>query len=157
MSKTQKPIHVNFCTYRPYDSFPHTCIYMGEINTAQLNDLLDAFKTECNLKHNCILSMSVRFSDNLSFDPLSIKLETVCRSRSLNLSGMFDLQYASRIRPSTFRAPCMADATPLPKTAEEMTDICANNLQCGKCRDEYIRKTLGATLFPQHYANEKQK
>ncbi len=153
MSKTQPQISVNFCTYRPYDIIPDKVINLGEINTAQLNDLLDALKTEYNQKHDCITSMNVRFSDNMSFDALGMGL----RSRNLNLSGMFDSQYAGRMRPSTFRAPCLADATPLPKTAEEMTRTCANNLQCGKCRDEYMRKTLGATLFPQYYANEKQK
>lgn len=34
---------------------------------------------------------------------------------------------------------------------------CFYNLQCGKCQDEYVRRTVGAVLFPQIYANEKQK
>ena len=28
---------------------------------------------------------------------------------------------------------------------------CASNLACGKCCDEYMRKTLGAVLYPNHY------
>ncbi len=34
---------------------------------------------------------------------------------------------------------------------------CAQNIKAGKCRDEYIRKTIGEVLFPQHYATDKQK
>ena len=36
-------------------------------------------------------------------------------------------------------------------------DICARNSAHGKCQDEFMRKTIGAILFPQHYASEKQK
>lgn len=34
---------------------------------------------------------------------------------------------------------------------------CTENIATGKCRDEYVQKNLGATLFPQHYAKDKQK
>ena len=39
----------------------------------------------------------------------------------------------------------------------DMLRRCFNNLRCGDCQDEYVRKTIGAVLFPQHYAKEKQK
>jgi hypothetical protein len=34
---------------------------------------------------------------------------------------------------------------------------CANNIMSGKCRDEFVRQTVGVTLFPEHYANQKQR
>lgn len=34
---------------------------------------------------------------------------------------------------------------------------CVNALQTGKCQDEFMRQTIGAVLFPQFYANNKQK
>lgn len=35
--------------------------------------------------------------------------------------------------------------------------MCAKNLSMGKCQDEFMRQTIGAVLFPQFYANNKQK
>jgi hypothetical protein len=34
---------------------------------------------------------------------------------------------------------------------------CAKNIATGKCHDEYVRKMLGATLFPKYYTQDKQK
>lgn len=34
---------------------------------------------------------------------------------------------------------------------------CAHNIATGKCRDEFMQKTVGAILYPQHYAKNKQK
>ena len=28
---------------------------------------------------------------------------------------------------------------------------CFYNLQCGKCQDEFVRRTVGTVLFPHHY------
>ncbi len=150
MSKTQQPIYVNFCTYLPYENVPYTCIYMGEINTAQLNALLDAFAKHSNQLHTCIQTMSVDFSDKMSFGRMPGMGR---RYRSLDLSNLF---YFYDVCSPKFRAPCMTGAR-LPQTSDAMMHACAHNLRCGKCRDEFIRETLGATLFPQHYANEKQK
>ena len=35
--------------------------------------------------------------------------------------------------------------------------VCAENIMSGKCRDEFIRQTVGVTLFPEHYAAKKQR
>ena len=43
------------------------------------------------------------------------------------------------------------------KTDREKMNICERNLRNGKCCDPLIRRTLGAVLYPQFYANEKQK
>lgn len=49
-------------------------------------------------------------------------------------------------------APNMNNYAPYFKVAN-----CAKNIASGKCRDEYMRKTVGTILFPQHYATDKQK
>ena len=36
-------------------------------------------------------------------------------------------------------------------------DECINKIRFGECRDEFIRQTVGATLFPKLYATENQK
>lgn len=34
---------------------------------------------------------------------------------------------------------------------------CAKKIRLGECRDEFIRQTVGVTMFPELYANKKQK
>ena len=36
-------------------------------------------------------------------------------------------------------------------------DECINKIRLGECRDEFIRQTVGVTLFPKLYATKKQK
>ena len=36
-----------------------------------------------------------------------------------------------------------------------LTKMCARNLTLGKCRDEFMRNTLGKILFPNIYNNQK--
>ena len=36
-------------------------------------------------------------------------------------------------------------------------DECINKIRLGECRDEFIRQTVGVTLFPELYATKKQK
>jgi hypothetical protein len=43
------------------------------------------------------------------------------------------------------------------KSSYEKAQACFDNLKNGKCKDEFVRRTVGSVLFPQHYANEKQK
>lgn len=150
MSKKQPQISVNFCTYMPYENVPYNCINLGEINTTQLNELLDKLAKNSGQRHDCIQTMSVNFSDTFSFGRTPGSGQ---RYRTLNLSNMF---YFYDMCNPKFRAPCMTGPR-LPQTSDAMTQACAHNLRCGKCHDEFIRKTLGIMLFPQHYANEKQK
>lgn len=42
-------------------------------------------------------------------------------------------------------------------TSYDKARSCFYNLQCGKCKDEFVRRTVGTVLFPQHYAKDKQK
>ncbi|MCM1294594.1 MAG: hypothetical protein NC311_03470 [Muribaculaceae bacterium] len=150
MAKKQPQISVNFCTYMPYDEIPYTCINMGQIDTTQLNTLMDAFATGTNKKHTCIETMSLDFRDTMSFGKMPGSRN---RYRTLDLSDMF---YFYDVREPKFRAPCMSGPR-LPQNSDAMTRACAHNLRCGKCRDEFIRRTLGAILFPEKYAIDKQK
>lgn len=149
MSKETPQISVNFCTYPQYEPFPDTVINLGEINTAQLNQLMDAAANNPRQSHQCITEMNIKFSDRISFDTTW----GARRRRMLELSNLF---YLYDVRNPKFRAPCITGEH-LPQTSDAMIRTCAHNLRCGNCRDEFIRKTLGAMLFPQHYANEKQK
>ena len=36
-------------------------------------------------------------------------------------------------------------------------DECITKIRLGECRDEFIRQTVGVTLFPEHYATKKQR
>lgn len=55
------------------------------------------------------------------------------------------------------RISCPCDKTLNHYDAETKVEKCHELLCAGKCRDEFIQKTLGAVLFPQHYAKDKQK
>lgn len=52
-------------------------------------------------------------------------------------------------------APCCTENRP--HCQNDMLQMCAHNLRCGKCQDEFIRRTLGAALFPQFYAKAKKR
>ncbi len=149
MSKEQK-INVNFCTYRQYDDFPCTNINLGQIDTIQLNKLLAEFKKNTSRPHTCIQTMHIEFGDIMSFGKMPGCHK---RYRDLDLSDMF---YFYDVNNTKTHAPCMAGKRQ-PQTEDAMTRACAHNLRCGKCCDEFIRRTLGATLFPQKYSNQKQK
>lgn len=94
--------------------------------------------------------MSIDFHDTMSFGCMPGR---GARYRALDLSNQF---YFYEVSDNKTPAPCMPDGK-APKTENAMLRACAHKLRCGKCRDEFIRNTLGAALFPQHYANEKQK
>lgn len=149
MSKQQK-IDVNFTHYMPYDAYPATCINLGQITSTQLINLLDEFEKNKSRPHTCIQTMNIEFHDSVSFGRLP-----GCgkRYRTLELSEMF---YFYDVNDANHHAPCMIGAKQ-PQSEDAMVKTCANNLRCGKCRDEFIRRTLGITLFPQKYSKEKQK
>jgi len=150
MSKKQPDISVNFCNYLPYDNIPYTCIQLGKITTAQLQTILDAFEKNTSRPHTCIQTMSVEFHDTMSFGRMP---GHGTRYRALDLSNQF---YFYDVSDNKTPAPCIASGK-TPQTEDAMLRTCAHNLRCGKCHDEFIRKTLGVVLFPKLYATEKQK
>lgn len=149
MSSTKK-IGVFFTHYLPYDTMPHTYIGLGQITPDQLDTILDEFAKNASRPHTCIKTMSIEFTDSQSFGRLPGNEK---RNRTLALSNMF---YFYDVTDSKDYAPCMIGKKQ-PQTEDAMVRACANNLRCGKCRDEFIRRTLGAALFPQFYAKDKQK
>lgn len=55
------------------------------------------------------------------------------------------------------KVKCNPNFNTFNKSSYEKAQACFNNLKSGKCKDEFVRQTVGTVLFPQHYANEKQK
>lgn len=142
-------IGVYFCTYMPYDNWPMHQAHLGDITHEQATELINALTKSQpleNFENVCIKTIRAEYSDNATIDRRS-----GCRDRysTLELSNMFYLE----------RFPCHALCAPLgnkSRTEVTMMRKCAANLRAGLCRDEFIRRTLGATLFPQHYASKKQ-
>lgn len=148
-----KKIDVSFINRLPFDDYdcPSTNIHMGQITSSQLNAILAEFKKNAPSAHACIKTMLFEFKDCGNFDwPLE---RTPTRFSQLNLSDMFPSYDFDTDR---ITAPCMIGKK-RPQTKDAMVNACANNLRCGKCREEFIRRTLGAALFPQFYAKDKQK
>ena len=54
---------------------------------------------------------------------------------------------------------CCACPTDKIDTPSDKMMLCRDKLAAGECKDEFMRKTMGAILFPQHYVqfNKKQK
>ena len=141
MSDNKKNISVCFAKYEPYEHIPDICHVLGKISDDDLKKIMDTFSDKNAQPHSCILHMSLDFHDQAVFGhpPWDHK-----RHRVLELSNMFH-----------YNTKCNKHGPELDETAK--IKRCARNLQNGKCVDEFIRNTLGAILYPQHYAMEKQK
>lgn len=147
MPDTKRNILVKFIVTDAYDpefySFEQE---MGKIDRNNLEWLMSEFSDEKNTvtTGSCVRTMSMQLMDTVNFgrNPFHNK-----RNRSVEVSNIF---YFSDAKPKCTSVPHGAD--------EDMKmGICCKNLADGKCCDEFIRRTLGATLFPQHYAKDKQK
>lgn len=138
MANSEKDISVNFVSYEPYEHFPKTIEQVGCITESELKFLMSAFDTK-SAPNACISSMNLEFSEETLFGSHSH-----CRYRSLALSEMF----------SRHTKPLCCKCS---DKIKETTKIkrCLNNLKNGKCCDEFIRNTLGAILYPQHYGKQK--
>ena len=143
MSNSEKNIPVHFVSYEPYEHFPDIVATLGHISEAERQSLMSAFNTKTPAPNACIRSMTLEYSDHTFFGRVPGNCD---RYRSLELSNMF---YFDK----------MPQCQKCSKNIKETTKIkrCARNLKDGKCVDEFIRNTLGAILYPQHYAMEKQK
>ncbi|MBE6457414.1 MAG: hypothetical protein E7011_01205 [Alphaproteobacteria bacterium] len=59
---------------------------------------------------------------------------------------------------SDFTTPVKCKCTTqTPDSALQKLMLCHKTLATGKCRDEFMCKTVGATLFPQYYGKQKVK
>lgn len=143
MPDTEKNTPVHFVMYEPYETFPNIIETLGVISDAEVKNIMSAFNTKTYAPTACIRSMSLEHSDHANFGRIP---GGSGRHRSLELSGMFFFDQ----KPLCIKCS---------KKMNEASKIkcCARNLRNGKCHDEFICHTLGAILFPQHYAQDKQK
>ncbi len=137
---SDKNIFVNFVHYEPYEPYPDTIAYLGDITNSECMQLMDTFTTQSVLPNACIRHMSLEFIDKTYFGRAPWHQD---RRRTLNLSSMF---YNNM--PKCGQQNCELDDTAKIKR-------CIRNLRAGKCQDEFIRNTLGAILFPYYYGKQK--
>lgn len=143
MTTNRKDISVNFVLYEPYETFPDIVAHLGKISDNDLNKIMSAFNTSAIAPNACIKSLDLNYQDNVKFGRIPGNSK---RDRTLELDSMFYFDTT----PMCGKPNCKLDNTAKIKR-------CARNLKNGKCVDEFIRNTLGAVLYPQHYAKDKQK
>lgn len=143
MPDSKKNISVRFVKYEPYETLPDIAALLGKISDDERKKIMDAFSTHTSTATACIPHMTLDFQDKTHYGP---PLWHHDRYRTLELSNMF---YHNQM-PKCGKQDCELDE-------EAKIKRCARNLKNGKCQDEFIRNTLGAILYPQHYATDKQK
>ena len=134
-------IAVNFVEYVPHESIPNHIKTLGYISDADAQKLMDTFNTSDVAQNACIKTLSMELNDKVSYGKMP---GFGMRYRSLDIDGLF---YCDTYPQCT-------------KTIRNMDELsktkhCARNLRAGKCTDEFIRNTLGAILYPQHYGKQK--
>lgn len=140
---SDKNIPVNFVQYEPYEHYPNHVAHLGHIGSDELNELMSVFNTNKIAQNACICSLNLSYLEQTRFGRIPGGNKHYC---VLDIDGMFYFdQYPQCGKPN-----CQLDETGKIKR-------CARNLKNGKCRDEFIRKTLGVALFPEHYKKDKQK
>lgn len=141
MNKPKQLIAVNFVEYMPYENIPNHIKTLGYISDADTQKLLDAFNTTDIAANACIKTLNMEFNDRVTFGQMP---GFGARYRSLDISGLFYLDDNPQ---------CCQTARKWNETAK--LKYCVRNLRAGKCTDEFIKNTLGAILYPQHYGKQK--
>lgn len=140
MPDIKKNIPVHFVQYEPYEHFPNHVASLGCLTYSELDTLMEKLSTPNMAINACIKTLNLEYTESTGFGRI-IGNE---RRRSLSIDGMFYFdQY-----PQCGKQNCKLDEKAKIKR-------CARNLKNGKCCDEYIKNTLGAILFPQHYGKQK--
>ena len=134
-------VYVNFVTYEPHESIPTNIINLGAISVPQAQEIMDKFNNAAVAPNACIKTLCLEYNDQARFGNVP---SFGPRYSSLDLDGLF-----------------YCDTNPqCKKTIRKMDELsklkhCARSLRAGKCCDEFIKNTLGAALFPQHYGKQK--
>ena len=133
-----KKIPVQFVVFEPYGEIPET-IKLGNITQIQAINLINILKKSSPAKTACIKSFNAKYTYTADFDSFKKDLKNY---GTLEISGMFypnDKPQCTKCKNEDLaKAKC-----------------CARNLRTGKCQDPFIKETLGAILFPQHYGKRK--
>lgn len=144
---SHKKINVVF-SIPTYDSFD-TYIPVTRITYAQLEQLQQSISCATLPKDSCLTSMSIKFIDSMSFLAGGSRRNRITeRDLTLEISDLF---YLADTNHRLLCSNCKK------KGEHAMIRHCANILPNGGCRDEFMRRTLGAALFPKLYAKENQK
>ena len=137
MPKKQNKIPVRFVIPDQYDDLMSTNINLGFVSAEQAHKIIDEFKTHKPAKNACIKDLSITLEKRVHFSRHGNE-----HYSALDLSGMFypdDKPICAKCIPSDIA----------------MAKCCARNLRTGMCQDNFIKQTLGAILFPQHYGKRK--
>lgn len=137
----EKNINVNFVKYEPYEHFPDIVAHLGRISDDELNEIMTTFSTHNIAPNACIQTLCLDFCDHTNFGRT---IGCNNRYRTLDLGNMFYFD----AMPQCGKQNCTLDET-------AKINRCARNLKNGKCRDEFIKNTLGAILYPQHYGKQR--
>lgn len=114
-----------------------------ETSTEDAIRLLDLIKNTDIKNSTCIKSF---FNGELAISTHN-SVSTASIHSELKLLGLANMQ-------KTICQPAQGKLA-YTQSKHDMLKRCLNNLKCGKCQDEYVRRTVGAVLFPQHYAKQK--
>ncbi|MDE6250086.1 MAG: hypothetical protein K2M34_00425 [Alphaproteobacteria bacterium] len=105
-------------------------------------NLYTALQAEDSLPENsCIQKLSLRYSETIDFNKID--------GRGIHIDPLW---YKDERKPLSCAPECAGNCD-----RRTRMRICAENLKTGKCQDAFMRRTLGATLFPKLYITEKQK
>ena len=141
MSDTKQNIPVNMVAYEPYENWPTHISLLGYVTHNTIENLMNVFASATPDKNACILSMGLQYTDRVRFGRT---YDAGARTPQLDLDGMF---YPDRYPKCCAQKKNQTDAQKIKRYAK--------NLRNGKCCDEFIQKTLGMILFPEHYAKQK--
>lgn len=141
----QKNVRVYHAIYEAHDPIATTQIELGKISSADAERIMETFASASPQYNACIKTLSLKYTDDVYFGNLP---SFTLRYRALELTNQWGwqqtpLQCIGRIPKNSSKKNCL--------------EICAHHLCTGKCRDAFIRSTLGVALFPQLYSKDKQK
>ena len=141
MPEPNQLVYVNYVTYEAYETAPTNVINLGAITTDQAQELLDTFNTSDVAPNACIKTLSMEYKDSARF---GMTPGFGPRYSSLDIDGLFYCDTYPQCKQTI-------------RKTNEISKLkhCARNLRAGKCTDEFIKNTLGAALYPQHYGKQK--
>ena len=141
MADKNQLVYVNFVTHELYESIPTNIINLGAVSVPQAQEIMDKFNNTTVAPNACIKTLYLEYSDRARFGNVP---SFGPRYSSLNLDGLFYYD----TKPQCAKTNRKMDDTSKLK-------YCARSLRAGKCCDEFIKNTLGAALYPQHYGKQK--
>lgn len=141
MSAPDQLVYVNFVVYEPWEQLPTTVINLGGISVEQAQKIMDTFNTNGVAPNACIKTLSMEYKDSVRFGQMP---GFGPRYSTLDLNGLFYCDTHPQCKQ-------------ISRKMNEVSKLkhCARNLRAGKCTDEFIKNTLGAALYPQHYGKQK--